>query len=132
MLVILVWFGLFHMEHYLMRVLETLASERKRSWVSLAFPCGWATHRERPVERTKREGLPPPHFTHWPHCNLIWPLITACWIALFPRSNVGRYFIFGLFGLVWFVVALFTGNGNNLASDLRLSTFICLQLENIF
>ena len=97
----LVWFVcLFHMERYLMRVLETLASERKRSWVALAFPCGWATHKELPETRTKREGFPVPHFTHCPHCSLIWPLRMASWVALFQRSNIGRYFIF-VFG--WLV-----------------------------
>ena len=57
--------------------LEIETKAINRSFVDLAFPCGCATHRLRPVERTKREGLPPPHFTHCPHCSLICPLITA-------------------------------------------------------
>jgi len=64
-----------------------------RSRVFAGVPCGCATHKLRPVDFTKREGFPSPHFTHWPHCSLIWPAKIADWIEWFQRSRVGRYFM---------------------------------------
>ena len=41
--------------------------ELNRSRVACGEPCGWATQSECFLAFTKREGLPPPHLTHWPH-----------------------------------------------------------------
>jgi hypothetical protein len=83
--------------------LDTLRRDKKRSLVALAEPCGCATHKERLVVLTKREGFPPPQLTHWPGWSLICPDMTALWVAAFHKSIFGRYFIF--FGLVWFDAA---------------------------